>query len=56
MVCKTNRLVNQQNYLIADIEKMWPISRFLIVDRLIGATLIMYIMLFTWIANDDKIV
>ena len=40
MVCKTNRLVNQLNWPIADIEKMWLISRFTIIDWLIGATLI----------------
>jgi len=39
MVCITNRLVNQLNWPIADIEKMWPISRFVIIDRVNGATL-----------------
>ena len=32
MVCKANRLVNQLNWPITDIEKMWPISRFPIID------------------------
>jgi len=44
MVCKTNRLVNQLNWSIADIEKMWLMSRFPIIDRLIGEILLYSIM------------